>query len=57
MQKLMLENDSLKAKNQYNEGWKEARSIQIAETEKALDEKLNLIEKQKQLEQEKAQIS
>ena len=57
MQKLMLENDSLKAKNQYNEGWKEARSIQIAETEKALDEKLSLIEKQKQLEQEKAQIS
>ena len=45
MQKLMLENEVLKAKNQYNEGWKEARQNQIAETEKALEEKLSLIQK------------
>ena len=39
MQKLMLEIESLKAKNLFNEGWKEARQNEVAFIEKAGEEK------------------
>ena len=42
----MLEIESLKAKMQFNEGWKEARQNEVAFMEKAGEGKQRLLERQ-----------